>query len=167
MSDYLIFSNRGKADFTKKEDLTYERLKLLNPRYVFLPFWSWYIPSEVYSNFECIVFHCAPLPYGRGGSPLQNLILRGHTKTKITALKCSKELDAGDIYGKSGWIDISKGTADELYDKFYEIITKEMIPYIVENNPKPYPQRGKVVVFKRIKRSDFDRIWTDYEGMNE
>ena len=40
------------------------------------------------------------LPYGRGGSPLQNLIVRGHKHTMISAIKCVKELDAGPIYLK-------------------------------------------------------------------
>ena len=40
------------------------------------------------------------LPYGRGGSPLQNLIIRGHKKTKISALRMVNELDAGPIYFK-------------------------------------------------------------------
>ena len=38
------------------------------------------------------------LPFGRGGSPLENLILRGHTSTVISAIKCAPELDSGDIY---------------------------------------------------------------------
>ena len=40
------------------------------------------------------------LPYSRGGSPLQNLILRGHQETQIIALRCVAELDAGPIYMK-------------------------------------------------------------------
>ena len=167
--DYVIFSNRGSdAEFAEKEDLTYERLRQMSPRYVFFPFWSWYINSDIYSNFECVVFHCTDLPFGRGGSPLQNLILRGHKKTRITALKCSSGLDTGPIYMKSGWIDISKGTADEIYDKFYDVIINEMIPYITKNNPKPKAQEGEVVVFERIKKNDFDRAFdTTYEGMSK
>ena len=40
------------------------------------------------------------LPYGRGGSPLQNLIVRGWKETKVLALKVVEELDAGPIYYK-------------------------------------------------------------------
>lgn len=52
---------------------------------IFIPHWSYIIPENIYSQYECIVFHMTDLPYGRGGSPLQNLIVRGHTETKITA----------------------------------------------------------------------------------
>ena len=40
------------------------------------------------------------LPYGRGGSPLQNLILKGKKTTKITAFKMIDKIDAGPIYLK-------------------------------------------------------------------
>ena len=40
------------------------------------------------------------LPYGRGGSPLQNLIMMGKRNTKLTAFKCVKKLDSGPIYLK-------------------------------------------------------------------
>ncbi len=49
-------------------------------------------------NFNCVVFHMTDLPFGRGGSPLQNLISRGIYKTKISAIKVVKEIDAGPIY---------------------------------------------------------------------
>ena len=35
------------------------------------------------------------LPFGRGGTPLQNLIVKGFDKTKISALKVTKGIDAG------------------------------------------------------------------------
>ena len=53
------------------------------------------------------------LPFGRGGSPLQNLITRGISKTKISALRCNEEIDAGPIYLKR---PLSlHGSAEEIY----------------------------------------------------
>ena len=46
----------------------------------------------------CICFHTAPLPFGRGGSPIQNQIKLGFKRTKVCALKMEKILDAGPIY---------------------------------------------------------------------
>ena len=84
----------------KKENLTPERLRQHNPRYVFFPHWSWIIPRDVYEHYECVVFHMTDLPYGRGGRPLQNLIVRGHKETKISALRVEAGIDTGDIYLK-------------------------------------------------------------------
>src|SRR2546427_4886313 len=57
-----------------KQELAAEKLKQIRPDFVFFPHWSWPIPEEIHSQFECVIFHMTDLPYGRGGSPLQNLI---------------------------------------------------------------------------------------------
>ncbi|WP_201246135.1 hypothetical protein [Halochromatium salexigens] len=72
---------------TRKEDLTPERLREIAPRAVFFPHWSYLIPATIHEGWECVIFHMTDLPYGRGGSPLQNLIQRGHRETVLTALR--------------------------------------------------------------------------------
>lgn len=135
----------------KKEDLALENLQKLNPRYVFFPHWSWIIPKEIFENFECIVFHMTDLPYGRGGSPLQNLIVRGHTETKISAIRVVEGLDAGDIYMKR---PLSlEGKAEEIFRRLSDI-TFGMIREIVKEHPQPVPQEGEVVEFKRRKAEE-------------
>lgn len=134
---------------TKKENLNYSCVKKFNPRCIFFPHWSWIIPEKIYRNYKCIVFHMTDLPLGRGGSPLQNLIIRGFTKTKISAIKVIQELDAGPIYLKR---NLSLyGSAKGIYRKASNIVFKDMIPHIIKNEPKPIPQKGKVVLFKRRK----------------
>lgn len=136
-----------------KETLTFENLTKLKPRYVFFPHWSYIIPREVYQNFECIIFHMTDVPYGRGGSPLQNLIARGIYETKVSALRCEAELDAGPVYTKQ---PLSLyGTAEEIYIRAGKIIER-MIAEIVLNQPHPRPQQGEVVCFSRRKPSDSD-----------
>lgn len=119
-----------------------------NPRYIFFPHWSWKIPKDIYDKFECVAFHMADLPYGRGGSPLQNLILRKIYKTKISAFKVDDGIDTGPIYMKVPfWL--GEGSAGELYRKASEIIFQKMIPEILEKQMKPVPQEGEVLEFKR------------------
>ena len=45
-------------------------------------------------------FHESDLPKFRGGSPLQNQIVRGITKTKTTAFLMNEKIDGGDIIMK-------------------------------------------------------------------
>ena len=52
----------------KKEDFSYRNIEKINPTKIFISHWSYIIPEEIFSNFECIVFHMTDLPYGRGGS---------------------------------------------------------------------------------------------------
>ena len=61
--------------FKSASDLSVEALVEFDPDYVFFTHWNWIVESEIHDNFNCVVFHTAPLPYGRGGSPIQNLIL--------------------------------------------------------------------------------------------
>jgi methionyl-tRNA formyltransferase len=130
----------------RKEDFTCERLISLAPKWVFIPHWSEIIQNDVFSGFTCVVFHMTDLPFGRGGSPLQNLILRGHKDTMISAIKVDKGIDTGDIYLKRP-LSLS-GTAREIFERSAEVI-REMIRVIIYEEPAPVPQNGIITVFKR------------------
>jgi len=125
----------------------------LKPRYIFFPHWSWKIPKDIYEKFECVAFHMADLPYGRGGSPLQNLIMRKIYKTKISAFRVDDGIDTGPIYQKMDF-DISKGSAEELYKEASRLIFKYMIPSLIKYPRIPIPQSGEVLEFKRRTPED-------------
>lgn len=130
----------------KYEDFNLKVLRKINPTYVFLPHWSYMIPKEVYEAYECIIFHMTDLPFGRGGSPLQNLISRGIYETKVSAFRCSDGIDTGPIYVKR---NLSlHGSAEEIYLRAVKIV-QEMILNIIENSPIPIDQKGEPVYFKR------------------
>ena len=131
---------------TDPKDLTVENIKSLNPKYIFFPHWSHLVPTEILDVTTCICFHETDLPYGRGGSPLQNLISRGHKNTVISALKMSEEIDAGPIYLKK--ILSLEGLGEEIYIRASRIIA-EMIKTIITENPNPKKQVGKPTVFNR------------------
>lgn len=132
-------------------ELSLSNLDKINPELIFFPHWSEIIPSEIHSRYECVIFHMTDLPFGRGGSPLQNLISRGIYETKISAIRCVEELDAGPVYMKR---DLSLyGSAQEIYMRASEII-EDMIVTIITDRPEPKEQEGDVVVFKRRKRED-------------
>lgn len=129
-----------------KNALTLNQLTLLNPRYIFFLHWSWLVPDEIIDKFECICFHMTDVPYGRGGSPLQNLILQGKRQTKLTALRMVRELDAGPVYMKR---DLClEGNAEDIYIRATHL-SAEMIKNIIRTRPVSVPQTGKVLVFKR------------------
>lgn len=129
-----------------KKDFCLEILDNIKPNKIFIPHWSHIIPKDIYSKYECIVFHMTDLPFGRGGSPLQNLITRNFKETKISAIKVCETLDGGDIYLKRP-LELN-GTAEEIYSRASDIIL-EMIIEILETGPLPTKQVGEVVHFKR------------------
>tara|TARA_B110000027_G_C16111277_1_gene297853 strand:+ start:1564 stop:2247 length:684 start_codon:yes stop_codon:yes gene_type:complete len=138
-----------------KSDFKIDVLEKLNVNKIFIPHWSYLIPKEIYEKYECIVFHMTDLPFGRGGSPLQNLILRGFTETKISAIKVEEGLDTGPIYLKTKLT--LQGTAEEIFIRSSLIIYK-MILTILENQIIPISQIGNPVIFKRRKTEESNII---------
>ena len=131
---------------TKKEDLISKKIKKFKPDYIFFLHWGYKIPGEIYKNYKCIVFHMTDLPFGRGGSPLQNLIVRNYKYTRLSAIEVVEDFDAGDVYLKKN-LSLS-GTADQIFLRADKII-KEMISKIILKNIVPRPQKGPVTIFKR------------------
>lgn len=124
-----------------------------NPRFIFLPHWSWKIPANIFEEFECLIFHMTDLPFGRGGSPLQNLIVRGIRETQLTALRCVADFDAGPIYMKRPLSLF--GSAEEILLRASKL-TEEMIKCIVREQPTPQPQVGEPTNFSRRTPQDGD-----------
>lgn len=137
---------------TKKEDLTIESVAEFHPALIFFPHWSHIIPKEIYETYNCVVFHMTDLPYGRGGSPLQNLIVRGHKETKLSAIKVTEGIDQGPIYFKEELALC--GSAEEIYKRASDIIFTKMIPKFLVGNIEPKEQEGNPVVFKRRKKEE-------------
>lgn len=149
-----------------KDKLKFELLKDLNPDYVFFPHWSWTVPREIYENYECIGFHIGDLPYGKGGSPLQNHIIRKIYRTKITAFRITGELDSGDIYIKEDFC-LEVGSAEELFIKASEVIFFRMIPYIIREKPTPTKQEGYSTFFPRRKPEDSNLLTANINSIED
>lgn len=119
-----------------------------SPRYIFFLHWNWIVPKSILESYECVCFHMTDVPYGRGGSPLQNLILDGKTTTMVTALRMVEEMDAGPVYIKCP-MDLN-GRAEEIYLRAGKVCW-QMIDWIIAENPSPVPQVGEVTRFRRRK----------------
>jgi methionyl-tRNA formyltransferase len=131
---------------TSEEELTVPLIKKLKPKYIFFPHWNHKVPLEILNIAECICFHETPLPYGRGGSPIQNMIARGYKETTVTAIKMTEEFDAGPIYLQK---PVSlEGLAEEIFIRISEIVAN-MIREIISQDITPIPQAGKIEVFNR------------------
>ena len=128
--------------------LTINYLKRKKPEIIFFPDWSWMIPNEIISNYKCICFHESNLPKFRGGSPIQNQIIRGITKTKTTAFIMNEKIDAGDIILQK---NLSlEGSIQEIFSRMaendYSLILK-----IINGKYKRRKQSGKPTTYSRRK----------------
>ena len=131
--------------------LTINYLKRKKPEIIFFPDWSWIIPNEIISNYKCICFHESNLPKFRGGSPIQNQIIRGVTKTKTTAFIMNEKIDAGDIILQK---NLSlEGSIQEIFSRMaendYSLILK-----IINGKYRRKKQSGKPTSYSRRKPKD-------------
>ncbi|MBN18540.1 MAG: methionyl-tRNA formyltransferase [Chloroflexi bacterium] len=133
-----------------KENLTISKIQNIDPKFIFFPDWSWILPNEIIKNYQCVCIHESNLPKFRGGSPLQNQIIRGIKKTKSTAFLMNEKIDAGKILLKK---ELSlDGTLDEIFLRMennnYDLITK-----IIQGKYKLTSQKGIPSFFNRRKPS--------------
>ena len=120
---------------------------------MFFPHWSWIIPAAIHSAYECVIFHMSDVPYGRGGSPLQNLVVRGVQETRLSAIRCSDVLDGGPVYLKK---PLSlQGSAEEIFVRAAHLM-EGMVAEIVVGRITPAAQVGEPVVFARRRPQDGD-----------
>ncbi|MCT8332168.1 methionyl-tRNA formyltransferase [Leptospira sp. 85282-16] len=163
MSSYLVASvgswNRelyekyssnidGNWRFVDTPDKLVTELKDFSPKFIFFPHWRWIVPEDIINNYECVCFHMTDVPYGRGGSPLQNLILAGNQNTVLTALRMEKGLDSGPVYLKLP-LNLD-GSARQIYLRASEL-SWEIIKKLVTESHQPFPQKGEPTFFKRRK----------------
>ncbi len=150
----LYHNLKRNFDFTlikSKNDLKFNYIKKINPEIIFFPDWSWKVPEKIVNNFLCICFHEAPLPKFRGGSPIQNQIIRGITKTKTTAFIMNEQIDAGDIISQK---TLSlEGSIQEIFSRMYEN-DYNLIHKIIAGKYKRKKQSGKPSTYSRRKPED-------------
>ena len=130
------------------EELETLSTQLTSRSRIFFPHWNWIVPKHIHTMHDCIMFHMTDLPFGRGGSPLQNLILTGHDQTVISAFRCEDGLDSGPVYSK---IPLSlSGRAQEIL-KRADIAISHQIVDLIEEIAEPIPQAGEPTFFVRRK----------------
>ena len=121
--------------------------------YVFFPHYSKLVPSEILSRFVCIGFHIGNLPFDRGGSPIQNKIIRGEYKTFVNAFMLSETLDEGDLISSLP-INLEFGSIAEILNRTAKFISKLVISILKSDRLVMQPQPHEPIRFKRLSPSD-------------
>ena len=156
-----------KKNFLILSKVDLKKIKFSNPKVIFFIHWSKLISSSVFNKYTCIQFHASNLPKGRGGSPIQNQILLGKKKTKLTAFQVSKNLDAGPICQQR---NLSlKGNANQIFIRLEKtallmikkIISKKKLVFKSQKGSPSYFKRRNakqsLINFKKIK--SFDKLY--------
>lgn len=130
--DFLIFKDR--KSFNRDDLLSFD------PDIVLFYGWSWKIPEEIIEKFTCIMLHPSPLPKYRGGSPIQNQIIRGETSSAVTLFVMDNGFDTGDIVGQK-----SISLKGSISDIFYEMY------------------RTGVFLTRNLIKGEYDRVIQDHD----
>ena len=88
---------KHKIKINTKKKISFKEIKKFNPDYILFYGWSDKIPINIIDKYFCIMLHPSPLPKFRGGSPIQNQIIRNIKFSKVTLFKMNKNIDAGPI----------------------------------------------------------------------
>lgn len=147
-SKKLIKLLSDKLNFIEinNEDEIESRLHEINPSWVFFTHWSKIVPESIFNTFRCVVMHTSNLPKDRGGSPLQNQIVKGVLFSQINAIEMKSSIDSGKIYCSK---EISlQGSLNDIIGML-TVACVDLIIECVENNPTPVNQKGTPTINKR------------------
>lgn len=120
--------------------------------YVFFPHYSKIVPEKFFSRFVCIGFHVGNLPEDRGGSPIQNKIIRGEYKTFVNAFQITSSVDGGPIFDQEE-IDLETGSIVQILEEVSEKIARMILKIVSEYNT-PALQPNAPIRFCRLTRND-------------
>ena len=90
-------------------------VKEYNPDFVLFYGWSWMIDKDIIGDYKCIMLHPSKLPKYRGGSPIQNQIIRGVNDSAVTLFIMNEEMDSGNIVFQES-MSLS-GSIDDIFNR--------------------------------------------------
>ena len=96
-----------------------KKISKLSPNIILFYGWSWKIEEKIFSNINCFMLHPSPLPKFRGGSPIQNQIIRGKKISAVTIFKINKIIDGGDIYFQKKFS--LNGTLQQIFERIVKL----------------------------------------------
>lgn len=143
-----------------KTEEAFQQLKDLEPDLVVVTAYGQILPKRVLElpRYGCVNVHASLLPDYRGASPIQQVILRGETKTGVTIMQMDRGLDTGDILLMQEIPIEPRETADSLHDKL-AVLGKETLRLFMEKlkkgeiTPEPQPKECRFYA-PLIKKQD-------------
>lgn len=143
-----------------KTEEAFQQLKDLEPDLVVVTAYGQILPKRVLElpRYGCVNVHASLLPDYRGASPIQQVILRGETKTGVTIMQMDWGLDTGDILLMQEIPIEPRETADSLHDKL-AVLGKETLCLFMEKlkkgeiTPEPQPKECRFYA-PLIKKQD-------------
>jgi methionyl-tRNA formyltransferase len=103
-------------------------VKKYNPDFILFYGWSWMVSEYIISEYKCIMLHPSKLPKYRGGSPIQNQIIRGEENSAVTLFVMNEKMDSGPIVFQEP-ISLS-GSLDDIFNRVEEVGYKGTMQFL-------------------------------------
>jgi methionyl-tRNA formyltransferase len=144
----------------------FETIKKLSPDLLITIAYGDLIPQKILDipHCESINIHPSLLPLWRGASPIQSAILNGDTKTGISLIRMTSELDAGPIFATTETPIAPEENAQRLSNRLARmsaILTTNNIEDIVNKNILPDEQQHQNATYApKITKKDAIINWS-------
>lgn len=148
--DYIAENtNHNIYIIRNKEQYNEDVIKDFKPDIILYYGWSWKISSSILNEFISIMLHPSPLPKYRGGSPIQNQIIRGEKVTFATLLKMTEVMDGGPIIAQK---EISlEGHITDIFGRLTEAGIDLTIDILTHGISYKNQEESLATVYKRRK----------------
>ncbi len=113
---------------TSKDTYSEEQIVKFNPDLVFFYGWSDIIAADLIEKYKCLMLHPSPLPKYRGGSPIQNQIIRGEIDSAVTIFLMDNGIDTGPI-ARQDYLSL-EGSLNDIFSRIETIgyeLTKDIL----------------------------------------
>ena len=143
--------DNDKFDIIIMKEYDEKNIREYDPDYILFYGWSNIIEDNLLNDFKCIMLHPSPLPKYRGGSPIQNQIIRGEKDSAVTLFIMDGGIDTGDIIAQS-YLSLD-GNLNDIFNRMTKIGLK-LTNEVLEGNFKKVKQNhSDATYFKRRKPS--------------
>ena len=143
--------DNDKFDIIIMKEYDEKNIREYDPDYILFYGWSNIIEDNLLNDYKCIMLHPSPLPKYRGGSPIQNQIIRGEKDSAVTLFIMDGGIDTGDIIAQS-YLSLD-GNLNDIFNRMTKIGLK-LTNEVLEGNFKKVKQNhSDATYFKRRKPS--------------
>lgn len=142
-SDHQFLIQSSEKDYDELE------IKTFSPSIILFYGWSKIIPSDLVDRYVCLMLHPSPLPKYRGGSPIQNQIIRGEIDSAVTIFVMNKGIDTGPIL-KQEYLSLS-GSLNEIFGRIETIGFNLTRQILVEGLDRKEQDNSQATYFSRLK----------------
>jgi len=141
----------------------YDFLKEINPDLILTLAFGQILPEGLLliPKKGCLNLHGSLLPKYRGAAPIQYALINNETKTGMTLMEMTKDMDAGKIYATKELTITPNDNASSLFTKMADLayqLAKEYIPLYLEDKLSGIEQNVEEVTFAPSIKKEEEKL---------